>query len=268
MSYPDPQYRPNNAVPGGTPPWQPPDQVDPAAPTQVHGAASAGPAQPGYAQPGPAQPGYGSAGQAQPGYPQHGSAPQAPPQFGHGGPPPVPDFAQPQHAYGQPQPGQAVPGQPGYGQPAPYGATPATPAPASGPISVAVSVIAGLIAFSGLVLIVSAFLPWVAGFVTVKGLGDSDTGATDGALTLVIGAVLLILGGVSAIIRKRSVLHPIAGVVAVLAGALTALIALVDINDVRDLSFLDVHVGIGLWLTLVFGVLAAIVGIAAIVKRS
>lgn len=134
-------------------------------------------------------------------------------------------------------------------------------------MSRAVGVIAWAIVGAGLLTALAAFLPWVSGLITVNGIGTSDVGATDGIITLVLGALAAVLGVVSALIRKRSAIHPIAGIVALLAGALIVIVAVVDIGSVGDLAVLGVHVGIGLWVTALAGIVMALVGIGAIVKR-
>jgi hypothetical protein len=137
-------------------------------------------------------------------------------------------------------------------------------------VSSAVKIIGWVIAAFGLLTVIAAFLPWITGIIEVNGLGDSDTGATDGVLTLILGAIALIFGVVSALIAKRSGLHLTAGIIAVVTGILTVLIAMVDIADVRDAENtfgLGFEVGIGLWLTVVGGIGLVLAGIAGIVKR-
>ncbi|WHU46917.1 hypothetical protein QNM97_23650 [Gordonia sp. L191] len=158
-----------------------------------------------------------------------------------------------------------VPG--GYSQ---RSAMPMPMAPAAGAIGVspAVRIIAALIATTGALTVLAAFLPWVSGFVTVTGVGNSEVGATDGVITVVLGGIALVAGTVSTLLGRRSALHLIAGIGALLLGAVTVLIAAADISGVGDLSALGITVGIGLWLTLLAGIVMSLAGVAAIVKRT
>lgn len=156
-----------------------------------------------------------------------------------------------------------------------YGQRSAMPMPmpmaqAAGAIGVspAVRIIAALIATTGALTVLAAFLPWVSGFVTVTGVGNSEVGATDGVITVVLGGIALAAGTVSALLGRRSALHLIAGIGALLLGAVTVLIAAADISSVGDLSALGITVGIGLWLTLLAGIVMSLAGVAAIVKRT
>jgi hypothetical protein len=133
-------------------------------------------------------------------------------------------------------------------------------------VSNAVKIIGGVIAAFGLLAIISAFLPWMTGFVEVSGLGDSDYGVKDGLVTLILGAIGGIFGVISALISKRSALHLVAGIIAVITGLLIVLTSFIDIADISDLSPL-VEVGYGLYLTLIAGIGLVLGGIAAIVKR-
>ncbi|MGW5524665.1 hypothetical protein [Gordonia sp. NPDC003950] len=167
-----------------------------------------------------------------------------------------------------PHPADQIPAARGHHlPPSAPGLTDASQPQAPAVVSRAVGVIAWGIVGAGLLTAVAAFLPWVSGLITVNGIGTSDVGATDGIITLVLGALAAVLGMVSALIRKRSAIHPIAGIVALLAGVLTVIVAVVDIGSVGDLAALGVHVGIGLWLTALAGVVLTLVGIGAIVKR-
>ncbi|OZC33062.1 hypothetical protein CJJ17_17420 [Gordonia polyisoprenivorans] len=135
-------------------------------------------------------------------------------------------------------------------------------------VSPAVRIIAALIATTGALTVLAAFLPWVSGFVTVTGVGNSEVGATDGVITVVLGGFALVAGTVSALLGRRSALHLIASIGALLLGAVTVLIAAADISSVGDLSALGITVGIGLWLTLLAGIVMSLAGGAAIVKRT
>jgi len=138
-------------------------------------------------------------------------------------------------------------------------------------VSSTVRIIGWAIAGFAVLAVIAAFLPWISGTVSVNGIGDSDTGATDGVLTATLGVVAGIFGVVSAAIAKRSGLHLTAGIIAVVAGALITLIAVIDIFDVLDAEDtwgLGFEVGFGLWLTLFAGIAVVIAGIAAVVKRT
>ncbi|MGX7693905.1 hypothetical protein [Gordonia polyisoprenivorans] len=149
-----------------------------------------------------------------------------------------------------------------------YGQRSAMQAAGAVGVSPAVRIIAALIATTGALAVLAAFLPWVSGFVTVTGVGNSEVGATDGVITVVLGGIALVAGTVSALLGRRSALHLIVGIGALLLGAVTVLIAAADISGVGDLSALGITVGIGLWLTLLAGIVMSLAGVAAIVKRT
>ncbi|HEY9312667.1 hypothetical protein [Williamsia sp.] len=244
---PDP-YDQTRISPTSTPP---PATPPPASPGQYGGP----PPQQSYGTPQPQYGGPPQSGQSQPGQGLHYGQPAPPPQSPYG-----------QNNYGtqQPQYGQT----PQYGQ-APQYAQPQ--ADSSGPVSSAVRIIGWVIAGFAVLTIIAAFLPWISGTVTVNGIGDSDTGATDGVLTLSLAVVAGIFGVASALIAKRSGLHLTAGIIGVVTGALITLIAVIDIADVYDAENtwgFGFEVGFGLWITLVAGIALIISGVAAVVKRA
>ncbi|GAA5155284.1 hypothetical protein GCM10023340_40170 [Nocardioides marinquilinus] len=190
---------------------------------------------------------------------------QPPSPYGQPGPPPQ---------YGQPsQPGQ--PGQPGqpnqYGQPPPYGQPghgPGGPSPAT--VSSAGRLPGWVVVGSAALVCLSAFLPWVTlGGESFSGIGGDDVGgAKDGVITLALGIVALLAGLGRALVKRSGGLQVTCSIVALLMGLLVALVAVIDIADVSDLGdVLDVGVGIGLWLTLVGGIVLAVGGVWALVKR-
>ncbi|MGC4934518.1 hypothetical protein ACLQ3C_12655 [Gordonia sp. DT30] len=151
----------------------------------------------------------------------------------------------------------------------------AIPPPAE-PVSRAARIIAGVLAGAGLLAVVAAFLPWTGGAVRVTGVGYSDVGASDGVMTALFGVSAFARGVADAFLVNRLVPHPV-GIRAVqrrlnrffasLVGACIVVFAVGDISRVGDLSAQGVHVGIGLWLTLLAGVVVLLAGIAALIKR-
>ena len=129
----------------------------------------------------------------------------------------------------------------------------------------------------GLLIIVSACLPWVSisGF-SISGLGGHGAGAKDGVITLPLGIVAAVLGLLRGLATRRSGLQLTVGIIGLLIGGLVAIIGLADIGSVDDANGLgdsfgfDVgaSVGIGLIVTLIAGIGLACVSIAAIIKRS
>lgn len=161
-----------------------------------------------------------------------------------------------------PQPGQ--PPQAGYpaqavGSPSAY---PGPAAAAAGPVSTVGSAISWVIVAVCVVIIIAANLPWASlgGLVSVAG----TDGGRDGWITLVIAVIVGVVAAVSAIIRKSSRIHLSAGIVAVIGGLLVTLIGIIDIADTSDKGL---DVGIGLTLTLIFGIILLVAGIVGIVKR-
>lgn len=196
--------------------------------------------------------------------PPPGSAPTggAPQQFE--GPPATPFGAAP-GGPGQPpgaQPG-GFQGPPGGFQPggSPQGFTPGQPGP-GGPQVFAAGAPgfaqeekgrgnpAGWGVVVGAVLtIIAAFLPWASVFgQTITGVEEGS----DGVITIALAVLAGIFGLVRALTGQRW-----AAIVAILFGLLTTLIAVIDIVDVMEF---DITVGIGLWLTLVGGIVMVIAG--------
>lgn len=200
--------------------------------------------------------------------------------------PPPPTQRPPGNPYGpqlHPYPGQpqAHPTPP-QGYPAPsYGEQPYVwqPYPSSGaplpgefgyartlPPRVSTPVLGWALLGVGALMLLAAILPWAtAGSLSLAGTEG------DGAITLffavVIGAMGLVIG-----LRQGRLW---ASIVACVLGALTTVTALVDIgnvanrtNDFNDSLGLHASVGSGLWLTLVTGIAATGLSVAAIVRRS
>lgn len=171
-----------------------------------------------------------------------------------------------------PNPGAQNPGygqSPGYGQNPGYG-QPFAGAPPTAASNRAVPLL-WVIVGTAVVVIVAAILPWVnVGEETKMGT------AGDGVFTLILG---LIAGGiaVAAIVVKRQQqkLPFIAAVVTIVVGVLVTLIGIVDILDVQSRNNdrgalaealgVELGVGVGLWLTLVGGLVLLVLGVLAVV---
>lgn len=141
--------------------------------------------------------------------------------------------------------------------------TPPPPAVANAaPVSSAVRNLGWVMLGLAVLVAIAAFLPWATFFgVTVSGIGGEDVGgAKDGVLTL----ILAIAAGVLGLLRGLGKAVLGAAIVAVVVGALVALIGAIDIADINDLG---ASVGAGLWLTLLGGLGLLGVGIAGIVRR-
>jgi hypothetical protein len=193
---------------------------------------------------------------------------QAPGTANPYGPQPQPYPPQP---YGQ-QPYPAPP----YGQqpylPYPYLAQPGAPLPGEFgyaktlPPRVSAPVLGWVLLGVGALMLLAAILPWAtAGPLSLAGTEG------DGAITLffalIIGAMGLVIG-----LRQGRLW---ASILACALGAVTTITAIVDIgnvsnraNDFNDSFGLDVSVGSGLWLTLVTGIAATGLSVAAIVRRA
>ncbi|WP_440714037.1 hypothetical protein [Gordonia sp. FQ] len=183
--------------------------------------------------------------------PSYGQAPPYPQQS----PPYAPQYPQAQSQYTQPQYAQPY-------TPAPYG-RPLSGAPAApATLSPAVTIISWVTVGLCVLVAVAAFLPWVTlGALSVSGLDDGR----DGTITLGLAVIVGILAVISGVIRKPSGVHLASGIVATLGGLLVAAVGVVDIVDITGDGL--VGVGIGLTLTLIFGLALLGAGIAGIVKR-
>lgn len=174
-------------------------------------------------------------------------------------PQPLPYAPQPYPAQ-QPYAAPADPVQPCGPMPGEFGYTRTLPPRVSAPV------LGWVLLGVGALMLLAAILPWAtAGSLSLAGT------AGDGAITLffaiAIGAIGLVIG-----LRQGRLW---ASIVACVLGALTTITALVDIgnvstraNDFNDSLGLDVSVGSGLWLTLVTGVAATGLSVAAIVRRT
>lgn len=168
-----------------------------------------------------------------------------------------------------PPPGQYPP-PPGYAQ---YGA------PVRPPASGAVSGIGWAIVGASVLVIIAAFLVWgtvkggglefkIHGLGSNKDVPGGDQ-VKDGAVTLTLAVVALILG----IIRGVNKAALGAAIVALVMGAIVSIVALADIGDISDLKDqldsggVEVSIGVGLWLTLIGGIVLVVLGIVGIVKR-
>lgn len=113
------------------------------------------------------------------------------------------------------------------------------------------------------VVFISAFLPWfeVLG-ISVNGIGGDDVGGVkDGVLTLVLAVPAIVLG----ILRVTGKAMLGSGITVLVVGALIALIAVVDMDDINDLP--AASIGVGLWLTLLGAIVMVVSGVVGIARR-
>jgi len=228
-------------------------------------------------------------GQGGPQYPGQ-QPPQAPPQY-PGAPGQQPGYNQPPQGYGQPQPGYGQPqgyGQPpqGYGQPPQgygyqqqgYGQGPGQyPPPSDRPVSSNARLIGWLIAATGLVVGIAAWLTWGSVDVgpeslSINGVTGSDVPgddeSRDGVLTLILAIPAIVFG----VIRALGKFALGSAIIGAVVAALVVVIAIVDMQDISDVvegapEGVEASIGIGLWLTLIGGILMAVASVAGIVKR-
>lgn len=143
----------------------------------------------------------------------------------------------------------------------------------AGPLSTKLGYAAGVL---GILTFIAAFLPWASISIDFSGVSQSESvsgtsDGNDGVLTLLLG---LAAGGLGIAYALKGILQKPAAIVAIVAGAIITLISIVDISDISDigdgfggLGGVDVSVGIGLWLTLVFGIGFLAVGVLQLIKR-
>lgn len=232
-------------------------------------------------------------GQYQPGGPVPGS--HGPSHQPYGQPPPYgrpqqsyggsqPPYGQQPPAYGQPYGGQSFGGpQPyggqqlpvgspypgGSGQPGPLG--PAAPSGRGGVGMVLQFVVAG----AGLLAVVGAFLPWVSVSASFGGASFNETvsgiDGSDGWISLVLGLIAAVAAVAAAVLPVRGTpLRLISGIVAVVAGLIVAGVGGYDLTNAASLaskssSLVHTSTGVGLYLTVVAGVVLLGAGIGAIV---
>lgn len=166
--------------------------------------------------------------------------------------PPAPDAPQPQPYAPQPPPWAPLPGEFGYAATLP----PRVSAPVLGWVLLGV----------GALMLMAAMLPWAR--IPGRSLAGTEG---DGAVTLVFAVVIGAMGLVIGLRQGRLW----ASIVACALGAITTLTAVADIGNVsHDADQLDaalglhVSVGVGLWLTLLTGIAAAGLSVAAIIWRA
>jgi hypothetical protein len=217
-----------------------------------------------------------------PGPPPSQQPPPYPGQYGQ-----QPPYGQEQPYPGQPYPQQPYPGQPYPGQPYPQQPYPGYPPPpgyassaAKEPIDSTARTIGWIIAATGLLVAIAAFLTWG----TIEGFGQSyaingvtgsdfpgDDKTRDGVLTLTLAIPAIAF----AIVRALGKLSLTAAIIGTVAGVLVVLIAIIDIADISNNADdlpgsgvnIDTTVGVGLWLTLVGGIALAVASLIGIVKR-
>jgi hypothetical protein len=190
-------------------------------------------------------------------------------------PPPMqrPETANPYAAHPDvphPYPPQPWPPQPYV--PHPYPPQPWTPLPGEFgyartlPPRVSAPVLGWVLLGVGALMLLAAILPWAtAGSLSLAGTEG------DGAITLFFAVAIAAMGLLIGLRQGRLW----ASIVAAALGALTTITAIVDIGNVSnranqfDDSFgVQVSVGSGLWLTLVTGIAATGLSVAAIVRRA
>jgi len=254
--------------PHRNPQQPPPEQPPPQGPQQQRPQPPPYPGPPPSQQPPPYPGQYGQ-------QPPYGQQQPYPPQY-------------PQQPYpGQSYPGQPYPQQPYPGQPYPQQPYPGYPPPpgypqsaAKEPIDSTARTIGWIIAATGLLVAIAAFLTWG----TIEGFGQSyaingvtgsdfpgDDKTRDGVLTLTLAIPAIGF----AIVRALGKLSLTAAIIGTVAGVLVVLIAIIDIADISsnadDLPGsgvnIDTTVGVGLWLTLVGGIALAVASLIGIVKR-
>lgn len=204
------------------------------------------------------------------GVPPAAPAPGAQPAGTSAPPPPAPPAGQ--WAQGAPPaPGPQAPDQHGWGAGAPV-------APAA-PLSSAARSIGWAIVAAGVLGVIGSVMPWIslsgdAAPLVERLLDQQGEGLNgldkDGVITIILALVAVGFGVARAL---GKIPKPAAGV-ALAAGALTALIAIIDIADVSstkdDLgplaTNLDVSVGAGLWLTLIAGIAIVATAVVALVR--
>jgi len=138
-----------------------------------------------------------------------------------------------------------------------------------------------ILAGTAVVVGIAAFLTWgtvevldqsfdVNGVTGSDIPGDDDV--TDGIFTLIFAVAVLGFG----VVRAFGSLSLTAGIIGTVLGALTTLVAIIDIADFQDKEdearaisggAVDASIGIGLWLTLAAGAAMLLVGIVGIIKR-
>jgi hypothetical protein len=142
-----------------------------------------------------------------------------------------------------------------------------TPQPAQAPQAAANPLAKWLWLGGAIVVIIGAFLPWASidiGFDSVSKNGTDG----DGVITIVFGIAAVVL----LIIRWNKVRARGLTIGALVLSALTAVIAVIDMVDVKsrfsDSPFaISASIGIGLWLTLI-GALVAVAGTVLALVRS
>jgi hypothetical protein len=236
---------------------QPPGEQPPQSPQQPQNAQQPPP------YPGPsAQP---------PPYPgQYGQPPQSPGQYGQ--PPP---YGQQQQPYPAPYPQQLGQQYGGYQQYPGY-----APPAAKEPIDSTARVIGWIIAGTGLLVAIAAFLTWgtidaFGGSFDINGVTGSDVPGDDETKDGVLTLILAIPAVGFAVVRAIGQLSLTAAIIGAVAGALIVLIAIVDMADISNTgddlpgggAGIEASIGIGLWLTLIGGLAMALASIVGIIKR-
>ena len=126
-----------------------------------------------------------------------------------------------------------------------------------------------LLVLCGLGSVVGAYLPWAsvsAGFIDPVNKAGIDG---DGRLTLAVGVVVGLLG-LTSLLRPRDQWP---GGLALVGAAVIVIIALVNVADLRSVTgpltpearaLVDISVGVGLWLTLVAGLVGVAGGVVSV----
>ena len=115
-------------------------------------------------------------------------------------------------------------------------------------------------------MVIGAFLAWATVSLGSTSLSTAGTDG-DGVITLVLG--LAVAAGAIALLAKIGPQRP-PSAIAVVGSVIIVIITVIDVADVESVAggggLVDVSVGVGLWLTLVGGIAAALGSIRAIMS--
>lgn len=117
-----------------------------------------------------------------------------------------------------------------------------------------------LILAGAAVVAIGAFLPWadIGGLITTNGMDG------DGKITIVLAAGAAVLGVFGILKASKGML-----IGSLVVAALTILVAIIDMADVssRGEGIIEVSIGIGLYLTLIGGIVGVVGAVLAMMAR-